>query len=64
MQMMVAAAIPIPETAIADVCRKHGVGRLELFGSVLRDDFEPNRSDVDVLVEYLPGTRCQFFRPG
>ena len=26
-----------------------------LFGSVLRDDFEPNRSDVDVLAEFKPG---------
>lgn len=32
-----------------------GIRRLCLFGSVLRGDFDPNRSDVDVLVEYLPG---------
>jgi predicted nucleotidyltransferase len=28
---------------------------LSLFGSVLRDDFDPARSDVDVLAEFEPG---------
>jgi len=38
--------------AIAQLCRLHGVHRLEVFGSILRDDFDPQRSDVDVLVEF------------
>ena len=33
---------------------RHGVRRLALFGSVLRDDFGP-ASDVDILVEFHPG---------
>jgi len=37
-------------------CRKHHIRRLSLFGSVLRDDFGPD-SDVDVLVEFEPGTK-------
>ncbi len=36
-------------------CRARGIRRLSLFGSVLRGDFDPARSDVDVLIEYLPG---------
>ena len=28
--------------------------RLELFGSALRDDFHPERSDLDFLVEFEP----------
>jgi predicted nucleotidyltransferase len=28
---------------------------LSLFGSVLRRDFDPTRSDVDVLVEFVAG---------
>jgi predicted nucleotidyltransferase len=44
----------IPEDKIAEFCRRHGVARLALFGSVLRDDFGPD-SDVDVLVEFPPG---------
>ena len=45
----------IDPARIAAFCRPHGVRRLSLFGSVLRPDFDPARSDVDVLVEYLPG---------
>ena len=40
--------------AIAALCRKYGVVRLEVFGSVLRDDYEPGRSDVDLLAEFAP----------
>lgn len=46
--------IPIEQEAIADFCRRHGIRRLSLFGSVLRDDFRPD-SDVDVLIEFEPG---------
>jgi predicted nucleotidyltransferase len=45
---------PIPESELAAFCRRHGVRRLSLFGSVLRSDFAPE-SDVDVLVEFEPG---------
>jgi hypothetical protein len=38
------------------LCRLHGVRKLEVFGSILRQDFDPQRSDVDVLVEFL--RRC------
>ena len=50
---MVAPAIDIPKQAIAEFCRRHGIRRLSLFGSVLRDDFRPD-SDIDVLVEFHP----------
>jgi predicted nucleotidyltransferase len=30
---------------IADFCRRHGISRLSLFGSILRADFRPD-SDV------------------
>jgi len=39
---------------VAAFCRRHGIARLSLFGSVLRNDFTPE-SDVDVLVEFEPG---------
>ena len=48
--------VEIPEEAVAEFCRQHGIRRLSLFGSILRDDFGPD-SDVDVLVEFEPGTR-------
>ncbi|MGI4852982.1 MAG: nucleotidyltransferase family protein [Janthinobacterium lividum] len=40
---------------IALICREHGVARLLVFGSILRDDFDVATSDVDLLVEFLPG---------
>jgi len=46
--------IQIPKEQVEDLCRRHGIRRLALFGSVLRDDFTPE-SDVDVLVEFEPG---------
>jgi predicted nucleotidyltransferase len=44
---------------IAELCRTHHVRRLAVFGSAVRDDFDPERSDVDFLVEFRdlsPGT--------
>ena len=40
--------------AIARLCARHGVARLDAFGSALRDDFRPGESDVDLLVEFVP----------
>jgi predicted nucleotidyltransferase len=37
---------------IADLCRKHQVLRLEVFGSILRSDFDPSSSDVDLIAEF------------
>jgi len=40
---------------IAAICRRHGVRRLEVFGSAARgDDFDPAVSDVDFLLEIDP----------
>ena len=47
---------PIESTALALLCRRHEIARLSLFGSVVRDDFMES-SDVDVLVEFQPGSR-------
>jgi predicted nucleotidyltransferase len=47
------ARIEIPRDRVAEFCRRHHIRKLALFGSVLRDDFQPG-SDVDVLVEFEP----------
>jgi predicted nucleotidyltransferase len=52
--------IPVPMESVTDFCRRHGVRELALFGSVLRDDFT-ERSDVDVLIDFLTGTSITFF---
>ena len=51
----------MPKEAVAAFCRKHGVRRLALFGSVLTDRFRPD-SDVDVLVEFEPGAHAGFLK--
>lgn len=51
----VPAQIPISYPKLEAFCRKWGIARLELFGSVLREDFDPAASDVDVLVTFAPG---------
>jgi predicted nucleotidyltransferase len=40
--------------AILQACKHFNVVRLDIFGSALRDDFEPDRSDVDFLVDFGP----------
>lgn len=37
-----------------ELCRRYHVRRLFLFGSAARDDVDPGRSDVDLLVEFEP----------
>ena len=39
---------------IAAACARHGVLRLDAFGSAVRGDFCPGDSDVDLLVEFGP----------
>ena len=40
---------------LADLCRRYGVARLEVFGSAARAvDFDPLTSDADFLVEFDP----------
>ena len=40
--------------AIAALCRKYGVLKLEVFGSAARGDFDPAQSDVDFFFEFDP----------
>lgn len=40
--------------AIRALCREFGVTRLELFGSAATGEFDPERSDIDFIVEYPP----------
>lgn len=53
---------------VAAFCRDRGIARLSLFGSVLREDFDPVRSDIDVLADFKPeamrGIGFRFFGYG
>jgi hypothetical protein len=37
---------------VAALCRRAGARRLDVFGSAIRDDFDPVTSDLDFLVEF------------
>ena len=54
------AAIADKKEELADLCRRHGVVRLEVFGSAARSaDFDPRFSDADFVVEFrLDGDRA------
>jgi predicted nucleotidyltransferase len=47
---------------IAELCRQHHVLRLSVFGSAARDDFDPARSDVDLLVAFDPDSIDHYAR--
>ncbi len=51
----------IDRARLADFCERHQIRKFSLFGSVLRDDFGPT-SDVDVLVEFAPGSQVGLIR--
>lgn len=42
-------------TAVRETCTRHGVRRLWVFGSAVRDDFVPGSSDYDFEAEFEPG---------
>lgn len=44
----------LPE--LREVCARRAVRRLDVFGSALRPDFDPSRSDLDFVVEFTPLT--------
>ena len=50
---MLKTAIELPHAQVAEFCSRWKISKLEVFGSVLRDDFRPD-SDVDFLVSYAP----------
>ena len=60
---MVLNGVEFDVEKIVRFCRRHGVNRLSLFGSILREDFRPD-SDIDVLVEFPPGSGVSLFDLG
>lgn len=52
----IVSRLHVTEEQIAAFCQKWAIVRFELFGSVLREDFDP-QSDVDVLVTFQEGSR-------
>jgi hypothetical protein len=47
-----APQVSLKHDQLAELCRRHRVRRLAVFGSAGREDFDPGRSDLDFLVEF------------
>lgn len=45
--------LPIDPDKLAELCRRHGIKTLSLFGSTLKGTARPD-SDIDLLVEFEP----------
>jgi len=56
---MVALNVPLDE--LGEICRRHQVRELAVFGSVVRGAARPD-SDIDVLVEFEPTARVGFLK--
>jgi uncharacterized protein len=52
--MMVANGLSVDDATLHAFCEKHGIVRLGLFGSALRNELGPD-SDIDLLVEFEAG---------
>lgn len=48
------APIEQNQQALAELCRRFGVRKLEVFGSAATGDFDASRSDLDFIVEFPP----------
>jgi predicted nucleotidyltransferase len=48
-------AIALHRAELEELCRRFHVQRLDLFGSAAREDFDPEHSDIDFVVEFDPG---------
>lgn len=48
------AVVDQHQAAIDALCRRYGVERLELFGSAAGGAFDPESSDLDLLVAFRP----------
>jgi len=46
--------IEAKRSELIDLCDRYGVRCLALFGSVLREDFDPEQSNLDFSVEFAP----------
>ena len=54
MNALVAAELSAKRGALAALCAKYGVARLDLFGSSTTEDWHPNESDLDFIVAFRP----------
>jgi len=63
MSQALAAPLVEQQRAIAEVCRRFGVERLDVFGSAAQGRFDPQRSDFDFIVRFSAVERQAEFAP-
>ena len=51
--MTLTSGLEIPNDKVAEICRRHHIVELAIFGSAARGEMRPD-SDIDVLVEFEP----------
>jgi hypothetical protein len=63
--MRLPSGIEVPGKQIAEICRRHNIVEMAVFGSAARCDMRPD-SDIDVMVELDPSARVgwDFFSLG
>jgi len=54
--MTLASGLDIPSEKIAEICRRHHIVEMAVFGSAARGDMRPD-SDIDIMVELDPKAR-------
>jgi uncharacterized protein len=52
--------IQVEESKLTDLCKRYHVRELSLFGSAARGEMRPD-SDIDLLVEFIPGAKVDLF---
>lgn len=61
MDAAIATEIETRRAEIAKVCARFAVLRLDLFGSAASGSFDPQRSDLDFVVDFAPSDRMTPF---
>ncbi|MGB3681625.1 MAG: nucleotidyltransferase domain-containing protein [Rubrobacteraceae bacterium] len=46
---------------LVEICERHGVERLDLFGSAAGGNFDPDKSDLDFVLSFKPRTPARLF---
>jgi hypothetical protein len=58
--MTLSAGVILPIREVAEICRRYRVKELSVFGSAARGSLQPG-SDIDLLVEFEPGSAIGLF---
>src|ERR1035437_415705 len=58
--MTIATGIDLPEAELDEICHRHQIKELSLFGSAVRGEMRPD-SDIGLLVEFMPEAKVTLF---